>query len=1012
MIIKGEIIQSIATALESHVPGRDEVEGVCTSEISRDTVQRVLSYLIEPANGFKAVPGFPQQTVDVSIQESIHGPAIRYTLKAPFVGHAIPKKGNKGLIDVIRKERIGKAIEIPEFCIRFNVKRETPLDKESDSTFSHPLVAGPTRGPGTPRTYRHKKRWSFIPEDSDDFRIDVTAVRQTVQSGRAENPLTYNEIMMCKEKYEVEVEYTGKDALKGKVALEVAKSLIGHFSVILMVIDDTEHLLSVSEQKNVIDQYNKLLDKNLANKFIGPKPITLELEHLSCENNGTPCVSQDYTVTDKADGERRLLFVAEDKRVYTINNMMFVRDTGRVMRTMGRCILDGEHLPDRFLVFDAMFYNGKDVRNQPLHIFSNEDGSKTTRKRTHGGNDLPSDRLKAARAVVSDLVPPAKDDYLISVKEFKESRSSRSLAEACRNILHKNTSNRLPYNIDGLIFTPASLPMPKGGRWPETLKWKPPHENSIDFKVRLHPDLVVVNNVPHRVADLLVGQDPWLSVKLTTLEMISGSAINRLKRGGSYTEVPFHPPGDESDPPVHVCYIPMNNGRMQCKNKDEIVDGSVVEFSYDNNANGGLKWVPMNVRWDKTVANNSDAADNVWRTILNPVTQEMLTNPEVASAAIKRMKLSHNHSPTSYYVSQLKSDDGDSGGLRDFHNYWVKNKSLLMRFQGAPLGRSVFDFGCGRGGDLHKWLEMGVERVMGIDKYSSNIYEPAWNASPSANVRLLKARGQTPHKFAGNHQNHMEEKARKLKAVFLPMDASMPITSQAYIDSLDEASGDRAVARCLWGLDPYAAVSPAALKTYHCFAKNAFDLASCMFAIHYFFDKKESLSTFCGNVAAVLRDGGHFVGCCMDGDAVDAMLNAEAPKVGDSVVAHGKNESVTWSVTRSYASGRKTGDRYGRQIDVFVESIGQTFPEYLVDYGDLVAAMAEHGLRPADEEASTLGLCGGKSTGMFEELFEDMKDKNKGLSGRDLHPKVSSALSMSPEEKKYSWLHRWFVFVK
>ena len=1016
--------------------GRDGRDDSAFRNITRDTMQRILKYFGAKSNGYKAVPETPRQTVDVFLQ----GPNLRFTLEAPFKGAAIPQKGNKGLREIVRKERVRPAVDLPEYRLRFNLKREMPVDKNDDETFKDPLVAGHTRGSDRPRTYRYKKRWSFVPIDSDDnkdFRIDITAVRQIVQSGHNEMPATYEEILSGRETYEVEIEYTGKDVLKkGAESLSVAKSLLKHCIIALKVIDDTDHILSLSEQSSVLSQYSALAGSN---KFIGPKPITLELVHLACDS-GLPCVSQDYTVTDKADGERRLLFVADDKRVFTINDRMVVRDTGRVSNTFQRCILDGEHLPERFLIFDAMFFNGKDVRDQPLKIWSSssEEKEKPVRKRTNGGGsgDVPADRLSAARTVVSDLAPD-DDEYLIGVKEFMEARSPRSMAESCRRILHKKSSGRLKYEIDGLIFTPASLPMPKSGmRWIQTLKWKPPKQNTIDFQVRLHrsDELVVLEGVSHRVADLLVGQDPWLSIKLTALEMISGSAEERLRRGGSYAAVPFNPPGvpsaeqqqqQQQQPPVHVCYLPMKTGgRIQCQNNDDIVDGSVVEFAYDVNAKRGVNWVPLNVRWDKTethrlagdvTANNSDAADNVWRTILNPVTEDTLTKPEVASAAIKKMKLSHEsaESSTSYYVAQLKTDDGDSGGLRRFHNHWVKKESLMSHFPASRgLGRSVFDFGCGRAGDLNKWLDIGSTRVVGIDKYSSNIYDPAWNASPSANVRLLKARGLS---LGGNVRplSESEKKARELRIVFLPMDASRQINSQAYIDSLDEASGDRAVARCLWGLDPVAAVTPPPLKAYHGFASNAFDLATCMFAIHYFFDKKESLATFCKNVATVLRAGGHFVGCCLDGDAVDALLDEEAPKIGDSVSALGKNGGVTWSIDRRYAGGKTNVDRYGRQIDVYFESIGQTFPEYLVNYRDLVEVMAENGLRPADQsEASALGLCGGKSTGMFEELFEDMKDKETKKQQQQLHPSVAAALSMSVEEKKYSWLNRWFVFVR
>jgi hypothetical protein len=145
----------------------------------------------------------------------------------------------------------------------------------------------------------------------------------------------------------------------------------------------------------------------------------------------------------------------------------------------------------------------------------------------------------------------------------------------------------------------------------------------------------------------------------------------------------------------------------------------------------------------------------------------------------------------------------------------------------------------------------------------------------------------------------------------------------------------------------------------------------------------------------------------LDGEAVDAMLREEAPKMGDSVYGGKDEDRPSWRITRRYAS---QGRKYGRRIDVFMESIGMEFPEFLVDYKDLVDAMEEHGLRPVDaSEASSLGLCGGKATGMFEDLFKEMQDKHKGVN---MHPAISAALAMSQEEKKYSFLNRWFVFVK
>ena len=94
-----------------------------------------------------------------------------------------------------------------------------------------------------------------------------------------------------------------------------------------------------------------------------------------------------------------------------------------------------------------------------------------------------------------------------------------------------------------------------------------------------------------------------------------------------------------------------------------------------------------------------------------------------------------------------------------------------------------------------------------------------------------------------------------------------------------------------------------------------------------------------------------------------------------------------------------------------MESIGTEKPEFLVHYPDLVDAMARAGLRePTPAEAKVLGLVGGAGTGMFEGLFDDMRGKTP--PGPHVSPAVAKALAMTVDERRCSFLNRWFVFVK
>ena len=54
------------------------------------------------------------------------------------------------------------------------------------------------------------------------------------------------------------------------------------------------------------------------------------------------------------------------------------------------------------------------------------------------------------------------------------------------------------------------------------------------------------------------------------------------------------------------------------------------------------------------------------------------------------------------------------------------------------------------------------------------------------------------------------------------------------------------------------------------------------------------LEAFCANVAARLRHGGHFLGTCMDGKAVEEALS----KAPSGVIQGRKNGKVIWVIKR------------------------------------------------------------------------------------------------------------------
>jgi hypothetical protein len=96
----------------------------------------------------------------------------------------------------------------------------------------------------------------------------------------------------------------------------------------------------ISEKTEALIEYMKIIhgedyptDKRVYSKnFIGPSSLTLQVDNLITNSTLSEVqnITENYTVTDKADGERRLLLVSSNSRVYMIDTNMNVYFTGMV----------------------------------------------------------------------------------------------------------------------------------------------------------------------------------------------------------------------------------------------------------------------------------------------------------------------------------------------------------------------------------------------------------------------------------------------------------------------------------------------------------------------------------------------------------------------------------------------------------------------------------------------------------------------------------------------------------
>lgn len=841
-------------------------------------------------------------------------------------------------------------IDLQDLETKVNLKNEVEIEEPTSAVMASFASAS--------KLFRLKKRFSFTTDDAL-FRFDLSIVK----SARAVS-LVEAQLAGASQKYEVEMEFIGAANTATKDA--AIKSMLYNLSSALRAMDDDDYMVTATEKKAVLQHYAKLTGQDTP-KFAGPMPITLEKKNLFSPDLGVDSILQGYTVTDKADGERHLLFIDPTGKVYMINNRLNVRYTGARNTQSKNTLLDGEFVKrDRFgqriklfAVFDAYFVKGTNVSGEPLMA-----------------------RLAKAKAVVSSAFV-GDDDFTVVLKTFLED----DVLRGSKALLDRFESGDSNYKIDGLIYTPKALPVgglyekdtPKlGGSWVKAFKWKPAHENTIDFLVKLEKnaqgqDIVTTDGMKKcKMVSLYVGFKGRYTERFTPKRFLTNHIASSAKLDRYYPEL-FVPQSAVFKNVSQFALALEEDGQLRCANGDPITHNSVIEFAFD-----GARWRPNRARPDKTDGNDYITATNIWRSIQNPVDTNMITGNKPI------VKLDADTIDDDQYYNRLYSRDRSATkAMIDFHNDFVKNRSLIQKFQGKAS--AVFDIACGKGNDLYKYLKNGITTVVGIDKSEDNIV----NQNDGAYARILREKEKSRSAIPANS-----------RLVFLCMDASKTIDA-SYIADLDEEN--REVARTLWGLQK---ATQKELEPYEGIVSKGCDLAACQFAIHYFFSDEASLNNFAHNLSTVLAPGGFFVGTCPDGKTVDEAFREAHVDEGGTIQGDIDGRTV-WSVRKMYDTfDRETPSaNYSKRIDVYMETINQQITEFLVDFELLKEVLKKHGIRLLTAaECSELGVP--ESHGMFGDLWKQMSD----LEQTDRF--IDSARRMSDAEKRYSFMNRWFIFKK
>lgn len=807
---------------------------------------------------------------------------------------------------------------------------------------------------------------------------------------------------------------------------------------ILTTIHNRDIIISQRKCEEILNEY-KTMTEQMGEKinFIGPQPVSMSLNEIDTDNPHS--ILSGYVVTEKADGIRAQLFIDKDKQGYLITQKKEIICTGLKFKGVGSVILDGEYITkDRngkdiqlFMIFDIYYQDNGEYSSHPytypwipqksdlqsrsgiLHRFKQNVEIENIKLLSLKQGIYSQKWTKEESTIDSkDTIRIGYKNYYPGPKALKRDKKDESkftnlkeIGKMNRKILDLDKNDNYEYNIDGLIFLPMFYPVKSdnettivdniSGTWLQNYKWKPPEENTIDFRLKFVKE--EVNGRKHTKISSFSKKGK--TIKCYQVEMYVGYDI-RKDESSDFTwkilgydkrkqnEVLFNPPTEKDS--IHICNIPLTKDKCLCiKDKSEVQDGFIYEMRYEPNNPFGYQWIPLRVRDDKTRPNDSHTANNVWKTIQYPVTDDLIKGKKLFT---KDLLPQEDKKEYSYYVGD---DNGSDTSLREFHNY-IKDK-LIRSVTTLGENVSVLDTSIGRGGDIGKYLRCGnINFLLGLD------------ISPDVNTAAKK------YYLSGGN---------KPKAMFLQYDTSKSIKNGVGCVG-DHVERNKLLIDILY--DRQKAL-PKELRPlvskFKGLGKRGFDVISSQFSIHYYFSDELTLRTYIRNISENIKKGGYFIGTCYDGMKVFQRLNDS-----DSIEMIDEFGNRVFSIHKKYDTDDFTYSKddmsklFGQQIDVYMSSIGQTIPEYLVNFQLFIELMKEYDLELVRPEVKSefKGFFDNKDYsysdgfGGFERILDDLdKLYSKDLSLKQYFPESFQLIKPKNEMlRELSGFNNWFIFQK
>ena len=755
---------------------------------------------------------------------------------------------NKDFVYIRKQKDIKFICDIDQYDLRFRKSSETKItEKEMNKILNLGLSSS------SKITYRYKNRLSLkiVNTETENLSIDLTTIQFTNN---------VNNLNSTIKKYELEIDYSGSK--NRKINLD---TIFKEVEMLKKVIDKTSNIITKEERNIIIEAYKKLVFSNDHNitMLYSMNPISTEIQHIIDK------IPNKYCVTDKADGEKYVLFVY-NKLIYLISNNLEVKKT-KYTYDINNTILEGEliHLIDEqkylFMIYDCQFYDNIDIRNEAnfktrlsyayklcnglnknIYEFNDYKDVFSFTKQTEFYKKQIKNFYDNIFTNVSKI---EKNDIFFHPKFFifPLGSDNSEIYNFSKIIWDHFNTNKCPYLLDGIIYNgiEQKYTRDKGEQKYPIYKYKPPDTNSIDFYINFQRD-----NETNNYLDIY---DNTISFQKDKTYRIVHFYVGEFI---GTKEIPVLFMKEENN---YEAYLPLIDGNVRDIEGNFIQDNTVVEVVYNNDANipHPFRWSILRTRWDKTdsvfkyqkkYGNAKNTAINIWKSINEAVTMDdmkSLGSPDTYATQLKilQLKLSKtvivsDRQQDIYYqkISNLAKK------MRQFHN-WIKSILIYTycseskEFKNSKSEKkSVLDIGCGRGGDIEKWFHARIKELVGIDPDYYNMF----SSTVGAIARYNERKKVFPQFY---------------KATWIQANGAALLNSDAQKIKFPNMTNDN-----------YSLID----KT---FKNKQFDIISSQFAIHYLFDSPESVNNLVENIKNQLKLGGYVIFTLFDANEVMNKLN-------------------------------------------------------------------------------------------------------------------------------------------